>query len=138
MDRNQIDEGNRIIAEYLGGEVREIVKIQEVSTYGWVGEEAKKWRREIIGISIGESVLLENMMFHKEWKWIMPVIQKIANDHTVVRMTMGNLGTYFYFDGVDLSKKKIFSEDPILSAWMASVCFIAKLTGKEIKFLDNQ
>ena len=138
MDKDQILEGNKIIAEYLGGEVREIVRIQEVSTYAWVGNEAKKWRNEIIGIQIGESVLLENMMFHKEWKWIMPVLKKIANDHTVVRMVMGNIGTYFTFDGVDLSKKKIYSEDPIMASWMAAVCFIGKLQGKETKFLDNE
>ena len=53
-------------------------------------------------------------------------------------MVMGNIGTYFTFDGVDLSKKKIYSEDPIMSAWTAAVCFIGKLQGKETKFLDNE
>jgi hypothetical protein len=138
MDRDQINEGNKIIAEYLGGAVREVVRFPSGPVYAWVGDDAKKWRNEIIGIEIGESVPLDIMEFHKSWKWIMPVLQKIAKEHTVVRMAMGNIGTYFTFDGIDLSKKKIYSEDPILSAWMASVCFIAKLTGKEIKFLDNE
>jgi 3-phosphoglycerate kinase len=131
MDKNKIEDGNRKIAEYLGGEVREIVRIQGVPTYCWVGEEAKKWRNEIIGIQIGECVLLENMRFHKEWKWIMPVLQKIAKEHTVVRMVMGNIGTYFHFDGVDLSKKKIYSEDPILSAWQGAISFIDSLKSEK-------
>ena len=67
------------IAEFLGGEVKPAYIIQGKPEYMWYGEIAHEWRREKLGIKIGECLLESHLEFHKSWDWLMPVIDKIES-----------------------------------------------------------
>ena len=60
-------EGNKLIAEFMGGKVEQFV-----------------WRKyEPMGVSFAEQVhglqahLLHDLEYHTSWDWLMPVVEKI-------------------------------------------------------------
>ena len=64
-------EGNKLIAEFMGGKVEQFV-----------------WRKyEPMGVCFAEQVhglqshLLHDLEYHTSWDWLMPVVEKISNIH---------------------------------------------------------
>lgn len=76
MNKSFVIKNNKIIASFLGGEVREVWIIQGKSEFAWFGEIAEKWRKEKLRISVGTAIFEEQLLFHESWEWLMPVIQK--------------------------------------------------------------
>lgn len=74
-----IQEQNRIIANFMGGEVREVVRINDKVTMAWCGHIAKQWRKEKLGINVGDAILENQLEFHSDWNWLMPVVEKIES-----------------------------------------------------------
>jgi hypothetical protein len=121
MTQEQIIEGNKLIAEFLG-EVREVWKVNDQSTLGWFGETALKYRREIMRMTIGNAILLEHLQFHSSWDWLMPLVEII--DEMDIEGYEGEVGFIIspslcdlYNDGDDLIIAGTTQKTLILSVW---------------------
>lgn len=79
LNKESIIEGNSKICIFLGGTVKQIWKIQGISTYAWYGKVAHKWRKNKLKLSIGESIILDQLLFHSSYEWIMDVVEKIES-----------------------------------------------------------
>ena len=75
----ETDRGNKLISIFMGGYIDEVWKIKGVSEYAWKGEVAHKWRKERLGISIGDAILCRQLEFRTSWEWIIPVVDKIES-----------------------------------------------------------
>lgn len=74
-----IQESNKLIAEFMGGEVREVWRVNDSITYMWCGQAVSQWRKEKMGIYIGDGILLNQLEFHSSWNWLIPVVEKIES-----------------------------------------------------------
>lgn len=94
-----IQEQNRIIANFMGGEVREVVRINDKVTMAWCGHIAKQWRKEKLGINVGDAILENQLEFHSDWNWLMPAWIKFRNlnlDSKEYSEWCSSLGWYLY------------------------------------------
>lgn len=80
MSNSYIIEQNKILAAFLDGEVdfiyRGADKIGRFEQLAWEGKTAVKYRRELMKMSIGDAILVEQLQFHESYDWIMPVWNK--------------------------------------------------------------
>lgn len=84
MEQSKVEEGNRLIAEFMG----------------WK-KETRMWRmHERVVYSSNSKVLnntsydgsstVKSMKFHKSWDWLMPVVEKIQDRGLTVQTTALN------------------------------------------------
>jgi hypothetical protein len=88
MTKKQIMAGNRLIAEFIGGVVNEAWRVENNTTLAWRGKQAKEFR-EKFKMPPGESILLEQVLFHSSWDWLMEVVGviervELSKDHNPV------------------------------------------------------
>lgn len=70
----------KTIAEFLGGEVSAMFTVNDIPAgVSWKGEVAQLWRKEKLGISIGNCILVEQLAFDRSWDWIMPAYIKFRD-----------------------------------------------------------
>jgi hypothetical protein len=81
MDEELI-RNNEMIAAYLDGVVREGWKVQGKVQNIWEGNVAAVYREAFMKRP-GRVILTDQLEFHSSWDWLIPVIQKIRNDHKV-------------------------------------------------------
>jgi len=90
MDKQEILEGNKIIAEFLGWE-----KINYTFKY-------KEWDETSNDFGGEFYIHCQNMNFDKSWTWIMPVVIKIiANHRTDFYIDRMNYDNFFVGLGTD-------------------------------------
>lgn len=73
-------EGNKLIAGFMGGIIEMVWKVNRVETFAWKGDIAHQWRKEKLGIKVGEAILVEHLRFHSSWDWLLPAVKK-AKDY---------------------------------------------------------
>ena len=95
-------EGNKLIAQFMG--------IQ-------IGKDLYSWR-----IGCTEPIKEEHLNYHKEWGWIMQVVEKIAIEHSLFRLTIGNVNSVCHFEDSDL--RKTIEPKPIDAVWKQVINFI--------------
>jgi hypothetical protein len=76
MTKEEIIQGNKLIAEFLGGEVRIAWVVQKSETWAWYGEVAKRYRRDRLAIRLGDAITIEMLKFHDSFDWLMEAAHK--------------------------------------------------------------
>lgn len=81
LPSEEIQEGNKLIAEFMGGQIREAWRVGDSIHYTWTGEYVKEWRGKM-GLPIVKEmkemhILTDHLFFHSSWNWLMPVVEKI-------------------------------------------------------------
>lgn len=79
MTKKEIEESNKIIAKFLGGEIKLAYKIEGIFIYTWTGERVIDWRRDIAKLPLGKHILIEHLKFHEDWNWLIAVVEKIES-----------------------------------------------------------
>lgn len=79
-----IEEGNIIIAEFLGGEVKKAWSVGNSITYAWYGNEIVREHRKLHGLGdLGDfknqCLLIKDLKFHSDWNCLMSVVEKIES-----------------------------------------------------------
>lgn len=74
-------EANKLIAAFLGGEVRAVYTIKGKDYFAWTRDKAKEYRKNLLKINIGEAIAIEQLKFDTDWNWLIPVIEKIEKIH---------------------------------------------------------
>ena len=121
MTPKEIIEGNKLIAEFMGGEVKSIGDFPNVF---W----KLSYRPSYSGITID---LLE---YHSSWDWLMPVVEKIENCfERYVIVTIKGTGCHITLftqyamvhNGIDFPNIDYHHENSKIEAvWLAVVEFI--------------
>lgn len=65
MDKQEIIEGNKLIAEFMGWTIEPGMEDDKDPYYNWNK-----------GFSMA---LLSDLLFHEKWDWLMPVVEKIED-----------------------------------------------------------
>lgn len=65
MDKQEIIEGNKLIAEFMGWTIEPGMEEDKDPYYNWNK-----------GFSMA---LLSDLLFHEKWDWLMPVVDKISS-----------------------------------------------------------
>ncbi len=68
-------EGNKIIGEFMGGQVKWTVEIKNLQIYSWSGDIVSEYR-VLSHMPPGDSMLCEHMEFHSNWNWIIKAAKK--------------------------------------------------------------
>ncbi|MBK7377315.1 MAG: hypothetical protein IPJ02_17720 [Chitinophagaceae bacterium] len=106
MNKEQVIEGNKLIAEFDGYTFEPDSKLNNIKGV---------FRKE------GKLSMLENeLKYHSSWDWLMPVVEKIAFTDGPFRLVFGNCNTYTQFAG----HEKIVASSPLLSTWLSVVSYI--------------
>lgn len=98
MEKDFILSGNKLCAEYIGGEIAWCFKVKDTNVYVWKGKEAKKWRNEIIGLKAGEAIPLEILEFHNNIVWQFALID-IIEERTKYKFFMNSNSVGFELIG---------------------------------------
>ena len=78
-----IQEKNKLICEFLGGEVYEIWKVQDYTTWAWKGQVSLEFRKKFwkfVKDDIQQRILVDHTLFHKDWSWLMIAAEKAYNE----------------------------------------------------------
>ena len=84
MEESKINEGNALIAKFLGWKLitPEMRKRPETWTMGyWEREEIETWEEDGVQYSepmMGTLCAEHKLKYHKSWDWLMPVFHKIT------------------------------------------------------------
>jgi len=117
----KITDGNTILANFLGGEVKVCYSIKDKDYYAWYGEMAIYFRKRLMKIPIGEVIALEQLEFHSNWLWLMPVVEELEEQY-------GFTVNIFRYKCQIIKADKVILEEQtnckILSVWLALVNFI--------------
>lgn len=110
MRDNEIIEGNKLIAEFMGA----------------IRHHSGTWDGKSISIKFpdGKICTLEQLSYNSNWNWIMPVIEKIEQDNYGFKMCRKVVEIY-----LDDTKDVILKEKKssrIESLWVALVEFIKR------------
>jgi hypothetical protein len=109
MSNEEILEGNKLIAEFMGFEFTKHGNV-------WI---PNLYPKEVHRPNSGETTFgIENLLFNSSWDWLMPVVEKI-----------GSLETNMC--GIVLS---MFYEGDIYEVWLHVVSFIEWYNQAEIYF----
>lgn len=118
---NEIIEGNKLIAEFMGGSIKENLTVN-----GYTQMNLPWWAFEVFDF---DKLRVAGYDYHKSWDWLMPVIEKI---HKMGKMISIN----FYSDGNSPIECRIYnwvlggpqhaaeSSISIQSCWLAVIDFI--------------
>lgn len=142
MTQEEIIEGNKLIAEWMGynyypnehiqgwakfrGEsdpVDEIANIfsKETALQYCDNDAPSHWNLPQV---VDSNFILEsNIKYHTSWDWLMPVVEKIATEHELVRIVFGNVKTYCKINNSHIRIINI-EEKPIEATFKAVVQFI--------------
>lgn len=126
-DQSQItvEEGNRLIAEFLGGKVYEAYRHGDYVDYAIEGKWVKDFRDSENNMKtggMGFKMMLANCKFHSRPDWLMPVVEKIEQGNYGFKMCRKVVEVYFD-DTKEIilkTKEKCRRE----SLWLAVVKFI--------------
>ena len=118
MDIENIIEGNRIIAEFMGGKY----DIKDFNSLGYIFIKLDNEEYQ--------HLLPEMIKYYSSWEWLMPVVEKILkvvfNDGEYCYLrTFGMIheGTHQYM--VRFNRYSLHSADTLIEAtWMAVIEFI--------------
>ncbi len=122
MNQEEILQGNKLIADFVGGEFGEICLHGNISSfYAW------SFDRNILGLYNWYRqpwVTSEQLEYHNNWSWLMHVVEKIEslNVHFQISGNSVNVGTpsngeYYWQGGITYDSK-------IISTWHGVVQFI--------------
>ena len=77
MTKEEILEGNKLIAEFLGYIYVPYTVGNSGRTHGWVLKNYKLINRKTPKLFLGRTT--KDLLYHKSWDWLMPCIGKISN-----------------------------------------------------------
>ena len=118
-----IEEGNKLIAEFMGGKKNNISDIYYLPEFGHYFNSYGQ-------IEWSDCFRLNELKYHTSWDWLMPVVEKIESfDHISVDMTKGYCRVfkcYNFEDRYRHGNQLAFSSDTpkIQAVWSACVEFI--------------
>jgi len=93
MSEEEILEGNKLIAEFMG--YKYINPKDSCDKWGWYLNEDD---------SISE-LYLKELKYHSSWSWLMSVVEKISNDPNVLDVGITfNLGCDIYFKDLEIDE----------------------------------
>jgi len=120
--------------DLAAGEVREYLEIAGRKEYTWVGAAVKEWRRlvgmPVVGSYTEMHILMEHLLFHSSWDWIMPVVERIEsleNRRFGLWIDPHGVEIYDYIESPErtiVASFKWDSESKISLVWAAVVNFI--------------
>lgn len=112
MALTEIIEGNKLIAEFMGAKLK-TYNLSNLPYYQM--KDKTHW-------------MPERLVYHSSWDWLMPVVEKIRNDHFVNIEMYGAFVCVWITKDKDLPKthQKIYSEhtDAIMATYGAVIQFI--------------
>lgn len=108
--QQEIEEGNAIIAEGMGGRY---FRQDNFANKDWVTfpEQSPSTFR------------LHELKYHTSWDWLMPVVIHISHEQAVFRMIIGNMGTVCKIDDTEIPINDRAHPEPIMAVWYTCVEF---------------
>jgi hypothetical protein len=88
MTKEEILEGNRLIAEFLGYIYIPYTTGNSGKTHGWVLKNYKLIDRKTPKLFLGRTT--KDLLYHKSWDWLMPVVEKIESTRDYYVKIYGN------------------------------------------------
>jgi len=89
MTKEEILEGNKLIAEFLGYIYVPYTTGNYGGTHGWVLKNYKLIDKKMPKLFLGRTT--KDLLYHKSWDWLMPCVEKI-NKINILELP-SNLGT---------------------------------------------
>lgn len=108
--QQEIEEGNAIIAEAMGGK---IIKY----TVG----DTEVYYDKFPDSSFNHQCSVKLLRYHTSWDWLMPVVIHISNAQSVFRIIVGNMGTVCLIDTAQIPIQDRSHPEPILAVWHTCV-----------------
>lgn len=75
MTKEEILEGNKLIAEFLGYVYVPYTAGHSGRPCGWIIKNYKLVDRKVPKLFLGRTT--KDLLYHKSWDWLMPVVEKI-------------------------------------------------------------
>ena len=94
MTKEEILEGNKLIAEFLGYVYVPYTAGHSGRPCGWVIKNYKLVDRKVPKLFLGRTT--KDLLYHKSWDWLMPVVEKIEN--TKPFYSVSNNAGFWYND----------------------------------------
>lgn len=120
MTQQEILEGNKLIAEFMGSSFKTYKK-------GHIRKDSVTVCYFDDGMSpFSGGVSIKNLKFHSSWDWLMPVVEKIEKDYWVtVTTTRGISAVSIHQPKLAYEKiARVDSANKIEAVWLAVVEFI--------------
>ena len=76
MTKEEILEGNRLIAEFLGYIYVPYTAGNSGGNHGWVLKNYKLIDKKMPKLFLGRTT--KDLLYHKSWDWLMPIVEKIS------------------------------------------------------------
>lgn len=119
-----IDEGNSIIAEFLGGKVKKAWDVGNSITYAWYGSEIvreyrKKHKMGDLGNFKNQYLLIKDLKFHNDWNCLIPVVEKIE---AIYDEFHGYFGVGIYSNTCTIQGTKLDLKNKHYAYFHQSVC----------------
>lgn len=133
MTQEEILEGNKLIAEWLGYEIDSLAEEDEPERYyvydhiECIADGVDYW--ETFDQDWTSWLYPDQMKFHSDWNWLMPVVEKIIKEYMTDyynEYDMGIPNSYYVAIGSDgkYSSQGISKNSLIEATWLSVIEFI--------------
>jgi len=79
MKTEEIENGNKLIAEFMGGKIKEFIRGQATDSR-WTEYLYSPIPNEIPEHEETEAIHSDTLLYHLSWAWLMPVVERIESD----------------------------------------------------------